>query len=63
MDKSGNIDIDRGDVFVGLNNIGENKLDQFLKTSMKYCYNRNQEKLFLELTFAGDISGLNANQA
>ena len=56
MDKSGNIDIDRGDVFVGLNNIGENKLDQFLKTSMKYCYNRNQEKLFLELTFAGDIS-------
>jgi hypothetical protein len=50
------MDIDRGNVFVGLNNIGENKLDQFLKTSMKYCYNRNQEKLFLELTFAGDIS-------
>jgi hypothetical protein len=56
MDKSGNIDVDRGDVFIGLNNIGENKLDQFLKTSMKYCYNSSQEKLFLELTFSGDIS-------
>jgi hypothetical protein len=56
INKSGNLDIDRGDVFVGLNNIGENKLDQFLKTSMKYCYNSSQERLFLELTFAGDIS-------
>lgn len=56
MDKSGNLDIDGGNIFVGLNNIGENKLDQFLKTSMKYCYNSSQEKLFLELTFAGDIS-------
>jgi hypothetical protein len=50
------MDIDKGNVFVGLNNIGENKLDQFLKTSMKYCYNSSQERLFLELTFAGDIS-------
>lgn len=56
MNKSGNLDIYEGDVFIGLNNIGENKLDQFLKTSMKYCYNSSQEKLFLELTFAGDIS-------
>jgi hypothetical protein len=56
INKSGNMDIDRGNVFVGLNNIGENKLDQFLKTSMKYCYNSSQERLFLELTFAGDIS-------
>jgi hypothetical protein len=53
---SGNLDIDGRNVFIGLNNIGENKLDQFLKTSMKYCYNSKQEKLFLELTFAGDIS-------
>jgi hypothetical protein len=53
---SGNLDIDGRNVFFGLNNIGENKLDQFLKTSIKYCYNPSQEKLFLELTFAGDIS-------
>jgi hypothetical protein len=56
INKSGNLDIDGRNVFFGLNNIGENKLDQFLKTSIKYCYNPSQEKLFLELTFAGDIS-------
>jgi hypothetical protein len=56
INKSGNMDIDGRNVFIGLNNIGENKLDQFLKTSIKYCYNPSQEKLFLELTFAGDIS-------
>ena len=56
INKSGNLDIDGRNVFFGLNNIGENKLDQFLKTSIKYCHNSSQEKLFLELTFAGDIS-------
>jgi hypothetical protein len=56
MNKSGNLDIDGENIFVGLNNIGENKLDQFLKMDLKYCYNSNQGKLFLELTFAGDIS-------
>jgi hypothetical protein len=55
INKSGNLDIDGENVFVGLNNIGENKLDQFLKMGLKYCYNGSQEKLFLELTFAGDI--------
>jgi hypothetical protein len=53
---SGNLDIDGGNVFIGLNNIGENKLDQFLVTRIEYCHNSSQERLFLELTFAGDIS-------
>jgi hypothetical protein len=56
INKSGNLDINGENLFIGINNIGENKLDQFLKASMKYCYNRSQERLFLELTFVGDIS-------
>jgi hypothetical protein len=56
INKSGNLDIYEGNVFIGLNNIGENKLDQFLRVDNKYCYNSSKGKLFLELTFAGDIS-------